>query len=204
VTFPYVPGLLTFREAPLALRAFEQLNNTPDLVIVDGQGVAHPRRMGIAAHLGLFLEVPTIGCAKSRLIGEHDEPAQAAGSHTPLTDEGDVIGEVVRTQAGTRPLYVSVGHRISLGRAVQMVMACCKRYRLPEPSRLAHQAAGGTLRRVPFSLEGRRSGRGCSQWTATLPRLYGECAQPGTGREVGRWGRVKSQIRIPGIGTNDK
>ncbi len=144
--FPYVPGLLTFREAPLTLAACEKLNVTPDLVIVDGQGVAHPRRIGLASHLGLCLDVPTIGCAKSRLCGEYAEPAVEEGSSTELKDNGEVVGAVVRTRTSVKPVFVSVGHRISLSSAIDWVMACCRGYRIPEPTRLAHQAAGGFLR----------------------------------------------------------
>ncbi len=152
ITFPYVPGLLSFREAPLILEAFEQLDITPDLVLVDGQGIAHPRRFGIAAHLGLFLDVPTIGCAKSRLCGTYEEPGIEAGSSTDLLNEGEVIGEVVRTRKGTKPVYVSVGHKISLRQAVRWVLMCCRGFRLPEPTRLAHQSAGGHLREAKTTL----------------------------------------------------
>ena len=144
--FPYIPGLLSFREAPLLLAAFEKLNITPDLVLVDGQGIAHPRRIGIASHLGLWLGVPTIGCAKSRLCGEHDIPDNATGSYTELKDNGEVIGAVLRTKTGVKPLYVSIGHMIDLTAAVKWVLNCCRGYRLPEPSRLAHQAAGGSFK----------------------------------------------------------
>ena len=145
VTFPYVPGLLSFREMPLILAAFEEITTTPDLVIVDGQGIAHPRRMGLAAHLGLCLGIPTIGCAKSRLCGESEEPAVEQGSRTELLDNGEVIGVVLRTRAGVKPVYVSIGHMIDLDGAVRWTAACCRGYRLPEPTRLAHQAAGGFL-----------------------------------------------------------
>jgi deoxyribonuclease V len=146
ISFPYVPGLLSFREAPLILEAFRQLVFTPDLVIVDGQGLAHPRRFGIAAHLGLFLDIPTVGCAKSRLCGAYQEPGLKAGSSVDLIHDGDIIGQVVRTRTGIKPIYVSVGHKISLHQAVNWVLLCCRGYRLPEPTRLAHQAAGGQLR----------------------------------------------------------
>jgi deoxyribonuclease V len=146
ITFPYVPGLLTFREAPLTLAACEKLTLTPDIVIVDGQGLAHPRRIGLASHLGLCLDAPTIGCAKSRLIGEHAEPGIEAGSYADLSDKGEVIGAVLRTRSGVSPVFVSVGHRISLPSAVHWVLACCRGFRLPEPTRLAHMAAGGNLK----------------------------------------------------------
>jgi deoxyribonuclease V len=143
--FPYVPGLLSFREAPLILAACEKLDVLPDLIMVDGQGIAHPRRMGLASHLGLFLDTPTIGCAKSRLCGRHDVPGAEPGSYTELVDRGEVIGAVLRTKAGVNPIYISIGHRIDLPTAIHWVLACCRGYRLPEPSRLAHLAAGGNL-----------------------------------------------------------
>jgi deoxyribonuclease V len=146
IIFPYVPGLLTFREAPLILAAFEKLTVTPDFVMVDGQGIAHPRRIGLASHLGLCLGIPAIGCAKSRLIGEYAEPGNEAGSYTELLDNSEVIGAVVRTKAGVKPVYVSIGHMIDLPSAVSLVLKCCRGYRLPEPTRLAHMAAGGNLR----------------------------------------------------------
>ncbi len=140
-TFPYVPGLLAFRECPAVLRAFEQLDIAPDLIIVDGQGYAHPRRFGIACHVGVVLDRPTIGCAKSRLIGVHDDPGAEAGSWVELRDAGEVIGVVVRSKRGANPLYVSVGHRVDLPGAMRLVLACCRGYRLPETSRQAHMAA---------------------------------------------------------------
>jgi len=146
VSFPYVPGLLSFREMPLLLAAFEKIEFAPDLVLVDGQGIAHPRRMGIASHLGLLLGIPTIGCAKSRLCGEHDVPDNVAGSYTELKDDEEVIGAVLRTKNNVKPLYISIGHMIDLPLAIRWVMACCRGYRLPEPTRLAHQAAGGNLK----------------------------------------------------------
>jgi deoxyribonuclease V len=146
ITFPYVPGLLSFREIPLLLAAFEEILNVPDLVMVDGQGVAHPRRIGLASHLGLCLGIPTIGCAKSRLCGESDEPDSLQGSHSELLDSGEVIGAVVRTKTSVKPVYVSTGHMIDLERAINWVEKCCRGYRLPEPTRLAHRAAGGFLK----------------------------------------------------------
>jgi deoxyribonuclease V len=145
IDFPYVPGLLSFREAPLILAACQQLSLTPDLILVDGQGIAHPRRIGLASHLGLCLGIPSIGCAKSRLCGSHEEPENEAGSCTDLLVGAEVIGAVLRTRTGVRPVYVSIGHRIDLPAAVRWVMSCCRGYRLPEPTRLAHQAAGGFL-----------------------------------------------------------
>lgn len=145
--FPYIPGLLSFRELPLVLRAFKQLEVVPDLVLVDGQGLAHPRRMGIACHLGLFLDRPTVGCAKSRLCGSHRELGEQPGDCAPLTDGGEVIGVALRTRVGVKPLYVSIGHKTSLEAAIFWVLRCLRGYRLPEPTRLAHQAAGGNLGR---------------------------------------------------------
>jgi len=147
--FPYVPGLLTFREAPLVLAACAKLKVTPDLFIVDGQGFAHPRRIGLASHLGLCLDVPTIGCAKSRLCGEYDGPALEQGSFSELKDGDEVIGAALRTRSGVKPVFVSVGHKISLHEAVRWTLACCRGYRIPEPTRLAHQAAGGFLKIKP-------------------------------------------------------
>lgn len=137
LTFPYVPGLLSFRETPLLLRAFERLRTEPDLILCDGQGIAHPRGLGIASHLGLLLDRPTIGCAKSLLVGSYDEPARAAGSRSPLRLDRRVIGAVVRTRSNVRPLFVSPGHRITLEEAVQWVLAYCDGYRLPRPTREA-------------------------------------------------------------------
>jgi len=142
---PYIPGLLSFRECPLILAAFEKLSCTPDLVMVDGQGIAHPRRMGLACHLGLFLDVATIGCAKSRLCGSHRPPGEESGSYAGLMDKDETIGVALRTKTGVKPVYVSTGHKISLENAVYWVLKCCRGYRLPEPTRLAHLAAGGNL-----------------------------------------------------------
>lgn len=143
--FPYVPGLLSFRESPLILKAWETLSIIPDLLLVDGQGIAHPRRMGLASHLGLLLDLPSIGCAKSLLLGSHDELGEEAGSWCPLTDGGEIIGAVLRSQAEAKPLYISIGHKIDLETALHWVKACLKGYRLPEPARLAHLAASGHL-----------------------------------------------------------
>ena len=141
--FPYVPGLLSFREAPAVLAAFEQLARAPDLILYDGQGIAHPRRFGIASHLGLLLDCPSVGVAKTRLVGVHGTPANRRGAWTPLRDAGEVIGAVLRTRAGVRPLYVSIGHRVSLESAVRWTLACVTRYRLPETTRWAHRLASG-------------------------------------------------------------
>jgi len=139
VNFPYIPGLLSFREAPACLAAAEKLAVIPDCFIVDGQGIAHPRRLGLASHLGLFLDVPTIGCAKSRLIGDFKQPLSKRGSTSPLMDKGEIIGSVVRTRSDVKPVFVSVGHKCRLCDAIRIVLDCCTRYRLPEPSRFAHQ-----------------------------------------------------------------
>ena len=136
--FPYVPGLLSFRELPPLLKAFRKLRTTPDAVLVDGQGIAHPRRCGLASHLGLVLDLPTVGCAKSRLIGEYREPALRRGSESDLLDGGEIIGRVVRTRDRVTPLFVSVGHKISLDAAVALVLECAARFRLPETTRQAH------------------------------------------------------------------
>jgi deoxyribonuclease V len=145
VTFPYVPGLLSFRESPLIISACEELEATPDLILVDGQGIAHPRRLGLASHLGLLWGKPTIGCAKSRLCGEHKIVPPEAGSYAEITDNGEVIGAVLRTKAGVIPLYISIGHKVDLETAVSWVLRCCRGQRLPEPTRLAHMAASGHL-----------------------------------------------------------
>ena len=144
--FPYVPGLLSFRESPLTLAAFEQLTLDPALVLVDGQGIAHPRRMGLASHLGLFLNTPIIGCAKSRLCGSHNMPGVEPGSYAEVVDRGEVIGAALRTKHGVNPVYVSVGHKVDLPTAIYWVLECCRSHRLPEPTRLAHLAATGNLK----------------------------------------------------------
>jgi deoxyribonuclease V len=149
ITMPYIPGLLSFRESPLIIGACEKLSDIPDLVLIDGQGIAHPRRLGLASHVGLFLGLPTIGCAKSILCGQHPPLAEEAGSHVELLDNGEIIGAALRTKSRVKPIYVSVGHKIDLVSALQWVMNCCRGYRLPEPTRLAHLAAGGTLTSVP-------------------------------------------------------
>ena len=145
ITLPYIPGLLSFRESPLILAACEKLCNVPDLILIDGQGIAHPRRVGLASHVGLFLDLPTIGCAKSILCGRHRPVGEEAGSHAELLDNGELIGAALRTKSRVRPVYVSVGHRIDLASALQWVIKCCRGYRLPEPTRLAHLAAAGRL-----------------------------------------------------------
>ncbi len=143
VSFPYVPGLLAFREGPVVLAALEQLTSRPDVLMFDAQGLAHPRRMGLATHLGILLDVPTVGCAKSRLCGTYVEPGEQKGSWSPLVKDDQVIGAVVRTRDGVRPVFVSVGHRMDLETAILLVLGCATRYRLPEPTRWAHRVAGG-------------------------------------------------------------
>lgn len=139
VTFPYIPGLLSFREAPACIAAVQKLSSAPDVFIIDGQGVAHPRRLGLAAHLGLFFDKPTVGCAKSRLTGEFAEPPIEKGAYSVLKDNNEVIGAVLRTRTNVKPVFVSVGNKCLLNDAIQIVLACTTRYRLPEPARLAHQ-----------------------------------------------------------------
>lgn len=150
ISFPYVPGLLTFREGPVVLTALAHLQVEPDLLIFDGQGIAHPRRLGIAAHIGVLVDWPSVGCAKSRLWGKHQEPGPEKGDYASLYDGREVIGAVVRTRTGVKPLYVSVGHRMDLTSAIEYVLGCCTRFRLPETTRLAHRAAGGE---IPASLQ---------------------------------------------------
>jgi deoxyribonuclease V len=138
VKFPYVPGLLSFREIPPLLRAWEQLRSEPDVIVLDGQGIAHPRRLGIAAHIGLFLDRPTIGCAKSRLTGTFAEPGLKAGSWSPLVDRGETLGAVLRTKDRVNPVFISPGHRMDLESAVRIVRGTVRGYRIPEPTRQAH------------------------------------------------------------------
>lgn len=141
--FPYIPGLLSFRELPAVLAALEQLREPPDLLLCDGQGIAHPRRFGIASHLGLLVDIPAIGVAKTRLCGTHEEPPNQRGAWTPLWGQGEIIGAVLRSRIGVRPLYISPGHRVGLETAIAYVMGCCTRYRLPETTRHAHRLASG-------------------------------------------------------------
>lgn len=145
LTFPYIPGLLSFRESPLILAACQMLSSDPDIILVDGQGIAHPRRFGIASHLGLLLNMPTIGCAKSRLCGKHEQPTNEAGAYAELIDNKEVIGAALRTKVGVNPIYVSIGHKFDLPSAIHWVIKFCRNYRLPEPCRLAHLAASGKL-----------------------------------------------------------
>lgn len=142
-SFPYVPGFLSFREIPAVLDALEKINITPDLILCDGQGIAHPRRFGIACHLGLLVNMPTIGVAKSLLIGKHEEVPQERGNWQPLKHRGETIGAVLRTRTGTKPLYISSGHRVSLPTAIEYVLRCTPKYRLPETTRIADKLASG-------------------------------------------------------------
>jgi deoxyribonuclease V len=140
IAFPYVPGLLSFREGPAVLAACADLSAEPDVILLDGQGFAHPRRFGLASHIGVLLDRPTIGCAKSRLIGQFEEPERVFGAHTPLVDRGEVVGAAVRTRPRHKPLFVSPGHKVSVETAVAIALACCRDGRfLPEPTRLAHE-----------------------------------------------------------------
>lgn len=140
-TFPYVPGLLSFREIPAVLQAMLELKQPPDLLLCDGQGIAHPRRFGIAAHLGLLVDIPSVGVAKSRLTGTHGELPPGKGSFVPLIDKGETIGAVLRTRTNAKPLYISPGHRVSIDTARQLVLHCTTKYRLPETTRQAHKLA---------------------------------------------------------------
>lgn len=148
VTFPYISGLFSFREVPPLLKAFAQLKHVPDLVICDGQGIAHPRGFGLACHLGLLFDVPSIGCGKTRLWGKAMEPAGQRGAVMPLCVEQEVVGNVLRTQQGVKPVYVSIGHRISLESACHWVLHCSPRFRLPETTRLSDQAVRQALIQV--------------------------------------------------------
>ncbi len=145
--FPYIPGLLSFRELPCLLAAFRKLRVRPDAVLYDGQGLAHPRRLGIASLLGLWIGIPTIGCAKSRLLGTYDEPPLERGGMRPLWDHGEQIGVVLRTQTGVKPMFVSPGHLCDHASAARLTLATTTKYRLPDPARLAHQCVSA-LRRM--------------------------------------------------------
>jgi deoxyribonuclease V len=137
VQFPYVPGLLSFREGPVILEALGKLETAPDLLMIDGQGIAHPRRFGLASHIGVLLDKPTIGCAKTRLVGNYKEPQRNRGSTSLLTHEGETIGAVVRTRTDVKPVFVSIGHRMDLDASIRVVLKSCRGYRLPEPLRSA-------------------------------------------------------------------
>jgi deoxyribonuclease V len=138
VPFPYIPGLLSFRECPAVLQAWEKLTLIPDCIMCDGQGIAHPRRLGIASHLGLWLDMPSIGCAKSLLVGSYREPGPQRGSTEPLLHRKEQVGVILRTKDRVSPVFVSQGHKITLMKAIEVVLACCTKYRLPEPTRQAH------------------------------------------------------------------
>ena len=140
-TFPYIPGFLSFREVPAVMDALEKVSTTPDLILCDGQGIAHPRRFGLACHLGVLIDIPTIGVAKSLLVGKHDELPLEKGSWQTLRYKGETVGVVLRSRTGVRPLYVSSGHRISLPTAIDYVLGCLTKYRLPETTRLADKLA---------------------------------------------------------------
>ncbi len=135
--FPYIPGLLSFREGPALVSVIKRLSTKPDVILFDGQGIAHPRRVGIATHIGILLDVPTIGCAKSKLVGEYEEPEDRRFAHTPLVYKEEVVGVVLRTKKGVLPIFVSPGHRITVDDALRVVTLCVARYRLPEPVRRA-------------------------------------------------------------------
>ena len=141
VNFHYIPGLLSFREGPVVLEALTRLTQAPDLLIFDGHGIAHPRRFGLACHIGLLADIPSIGCAKNKLLGEYDEPGPVRGSFSYLTDQGEIIGAVLRTRNNVKPVYVSIGHKVSLKDSIKYVLNCCKGYRLPETTRWADRLA---------------------------------------------------------------
>jgi deoxyribonuclease V len=143
IRFPYVPGYLSFREVPPIMAALDKLKTPPDLIVCDGQGVAHPRRFGLACHLGVLTGIPTIGAAKSRLIGTYREPASRKGDWSELRDRNETIGAVLRTRAHVAPMFISIGHKVSLQTAIRIVLACCRKYRLPETTRAAHKLASG-------------------------------------------------------------
>ena len=140
--FPYIPGLLSFREGPVLEEAFQKLQHEPDVFIFDGMGIMHPRRIGIASHMGIWLQKPTIGCGKTHFLGQYDEPAQERGAWSLVHHNGDVIGAVLRTRDGVKPVYISPGHLADLPTALDLVLRCTPKYRLPEPIRQAHNAAG--------------------------------------------------------------
>jgi deoxyribonuclease V len=141
VSFPYIPGLLSFREMPVILAALEQVITKPDVLVIDGHGLAHPRRFGLACHLGILLNISALGCGKSILIGKHNSLAENRGSHTDLIADGEVIGSAFRTREKVKPVYISVGHRVDLSSAVRIILNCGAGYRLPEPTRWAHRLA---------------------------------------------------------------
>ena len=146
-TFPYIPGLLSFREGPVILDAFNALISTPDVIIFDGQGIAHPRRFGIASHIGLLLDLPAIGCAKTKLTGHYEEPDFLKGSYSYLVDRGETVGAAVRSRSGVKPVFVSTGHRVGLQESIELVLRSCMKFRLPEATRLADKLARKEARR---------------------------------------------------------
>jgi deoxyribonuclease V len=146
MAFPYVPGLLSFREVPVALATLERLRVTPDLLLCDGQGYAHPRRFGLACHLGLLTGLASVGCAKTWLLGAYTEPGPALGDRAPLVDGDEVVGMALRTRPGTRPLFISTGYRVTLAQAVEVTLGCLRGYRQPEPTRAADHLATLTRR----------------------------------------------------------
>ncbi|UTM59449.1 deoxyribonuclease V [Photobacterium sp. CCB-ST2H9] len=146
--FPYIPGLFSFRELPPLIKAFEKVKHLPDLIVCDGQGYAHPRRFGLACHLGVIFDVPTVGCGKTRLLGEHTEPDKNRGATAPLIDNGETIGSVLRTQDFINPIYVSIGHRVSLATACEWILKLSPKYRLPETTRKADQLVNATIKKL--------------------------------------------------------
>jgi deoxyribonuclease V len=152
IAFPYIPGLLAFREAPVLLEAFAMLENEPDIIVFDGQGIAHPRWLGIATHMGLVLDKPTIGCAKSRLVGSFEEPGNEVGNYSPLVFGGKTIGAVLRTKKNVNPIFVSQGHRIALKTCIDILLQCDDGYRVPKPTREADHFVG-EIKRSPASAQ---------------------------------------------------
>ncbi len=138
VDFPYIPGLLSFREAPVLIKAFEKVKNIPDVIIFDGHGISHPRGMGLASHMGLILDLPSIGCAKKKLVGNYDPVGSEVGDHTPIMFKSDAVGAVLRTKKNVKPVFVSPGHKMDVPSAVEIVLKTCRGYKLPEPTRQAH------------------------------------------------------------------
>ncbi len=151
ISFPYIPGLLSFREAPLLIQAFRRLRRLPDVVLYDGQGIAHPRGFGLASHMGVLLDLPSIGCAKKKLVGDFGDVGLQAGSTTPLKLDGKIIGAVIRTRRGVKPVFVSPGHRIDLEFSIKLVLRTCRGFRLPEPLRRAHRMVKGIHSRERIS-----------------------------------------------------
>lgn len=194
-TFPYVPGLLSFRECPVVLKAFKRLQSRPDCLLCDGQGIAHPRRFGLACHLGMLLNLPSIGCAKSLLVGEYREPAQRRGSSQILYDKGEQVGIILRTRDGVEPVYVSPGYRMSLPRARAVVLRAGGGYRIPEPTRQAHLLVNalrrGVNRSTPTPHRDTRSGIGAT----TIARRSGGPRQDGS-RPI-RSGTAETSVSPP-------